>query len=76
MLALSYDYLIKSSEQLVKESSLLFLYMGSGKFREVKVFKLRTDRLTLEPRSDAKPHGAAGFCSLGGGYFELELIDQ
>lgn len=27
--------------------------------------------LTFEPRSDSKPHGAIGFYSLGGGYFEL-----
>lgn len=76
VLVLSYDYLIKSSEQPVREFSLLFLYMGSGKFREMKCSRLITDRLTLEPKSDSKPLGAAGFSSLGGGYFELELIDQ
>lgn len=73
---LSYDYLIKFSEQPVKESSLLFLYMGSGKFREMKCSRLITDRLTLEPKFDSKSHGAAGFYSLGGGYFKLELIYQ
>lgn len=48
--------------------------MGSEKFREMKCSRLITDRLTMEPRSDSKPHGAAGFFSLGGGYFDLELI--